>query len=111
MTCLPATLARHDVIGTNERRVLQAFGDHTEPVLLAIRSTLGGDLHLQRAALVQQLLNLLENAQVVLAAVDRHPHELASVMQGLTRLQDFDPNTPRYWFLWELIADEVKPAK
>ena len=61
-----ATLARHGVIGTNERRVLQALGDHTEPVLRAIRSTLGDNLHLPRAALVQELLDSLENAQVVL---------------------------------------------
>ena len=61
-----ATLARHGVIGTNERRALQALGDHTEPVLRAIRSTLGGNLHLQRAALVQELLDSLEDAQVVL---------------------------------------------
>src|SRR5437899_341033 len=63
-----ATLARHGVIGTNERRVLQALGDHTAPVLRAIRSTLGGDLHLTRAALVQKVLDALENAQVVLVA-------------------------------------------
>ena len=61
-----ATLARHGVIGTNERRVPQALGDHTEPVLRAIRSTLGDNLHLPRAALVQKLLDSLENAQVVL---------------------------------------------
>ena len=61
-----ATLGRHGVIGTNERRVLQALGDHTKPVLRAIRSTLGGNLHLQRAALVQKLLDSLENAQVAL---------------------------------------------
>jgi len=61
-----ATLARHGVIGTNERRVLQALRDHTEPVLRAIRSTLGGNLHLRRAALVQKLLDSLEKAQVVL---------------------------------------------
>lgn len=61
-----ATRARHGVIGTNERRVLQALGDHTEPVLRAIRSTLGDSLHLPRAALVQELLDSLENAQVVL---------------------------------------------
>ena len=60
-----ATLARHGVIGTNERRVLQALGDHTEPVLRTIRSTLGDNLHLPRAALVQKLLDSLENAQVV----------------------------------------------
>ena len=61
-----ATVARHGVIGTNERRVLQALADHTEPVLRAIRSTLGRNLHLQRAALVQELLDSIENAQVVL---------------------------------------------
>ena len=33
------------------------------------------------------------------------------VMQGLTRLQNSDPNTPQYWFLWGLIADAVKRAK
>ena len=61
-----ATLARHGVIPTNERRVLQALADHTDPVLRAIRSTLGRNLHLRRAALVQKLLDSLENAQVVL---------------------------------------------
>ena len=34
----------------------------------------------------------------LLAAVDRHSGELRSVMQGLTGLQDADPNTPQYWF-------------
>ena len=61
-----ATRERHGVIGTNERRVLQALADHTKPVRRAIRSTLGGNLHLPRAALVQKLLDALENAQVVL---------------------------------------------
>ena len=61
-----ATLARHGVIGTNERRVLQALDEHTEPVLRAIRSTLGGNLHLRREALVLKILDSLENAQVVL---------------------------------------------
>ncbi len=64
---LPAAmLARHGVIGTTERHVLQVLGDHTEPVLRAIRSTLGSDLHLPRAALVQKVLDALENAQVVI---------------------------------------------
>lgn len=63
---LPApTLARHSVIATNEQRVLQALADHTEPVLCAIRSTLGDNLHLRRAALVQELLESFDNAQVV----------------------------------------------
>jgi hypothetical protein len=64
---LPAAiLARHGVIGTNERRILQALADHTAPVLRAIRSTLGRELHLPRAMLVQKVLDALENAQVVL---------------------------------------------
>lgn len=64
---LPAVLrARHGVIGTNERRVLQALGEHTTPVLRAIRSTLGRDFHLPRATLVQNVLDALETTQVVL---------------------------------------------
>jgi hypothetical protein len=64
---LPAAiLARHGVIGTSERRVLQVLADHTAPVLRAIRSTLGRELHLPRATLVQRVLDALENAQVVL---------------------------------------------
>lgn len=47
----------------------------------------------------------------LLAAIDRHSRELQSVMQGLTGLQDTNPNTPQYWLLWELIADAVKRAK
>ncbi len=61
-----AMLSRHGVIGTGERRVLQALGDHTAPVLRAIRSTLGRDFHLPRAALVQKVLDASHNAQVVL---------------------------------------------
>jgi hypothetical protein len=56
-----------------------------------------------------------EAAQEVLAsalgAVDRHSRELHTIMQGLTGLQDSNPNTPQYWFLWGLFADAVKRAK
>ncbi|HEX5177807.1 MAG TPA: hypothetical protein VFW04_00635 [Gemmatimonadaceae bacterium] len=66
---LPAAIReRHSVINAGERRVLRALSDHTAPVLRAIRSTLGPDLHLARAALVQKVLDALENAQVVLVA-------------------------------------------
>jgi hypothetical protein len=47
----------------------------------------------------------------LIAVIDRHSRELQTVMQGLTGLQDSNPNTPQYWFLWELIADAVKGAK
>ncbi len=65
---------------------------------------------------IQEFLmrTLLEAAQQVLApllnAVDRHSHDLQSVMEGLTGLQDSNPNTPRYWFLWSLMADAVQRA-
>jgi hypothetical protein len=62
----PAMLARHGMIGTSERRVVQALSDHTVPVLRAIHSTLGREFHLPRAALVQEVLDALENASVVL---------------------------------------------
>jgi hypothetical protein len=54
------------VIGTNERRVLQALSDHTAPVLRAIRSTLGHEFHLTRASLVQEVIYALEKTRVVL---------------------------------------------
>lgn len=64
---LPAGLqARHGPIDTNEQRVLGALKDHTVPVLREIRSTIGSDFHLPRAALVQKVLETLETAQVVL---------------------------------------------
>jgi hypothetical protein len=46
----------------------------------------------------------------VLGAIDRHSRELQSIMQGLTSIQDSNPNTPQYWFLWGLLADAVKRA-
>src|SRR5262249_47929661 len=49
-------------------RVLRALKDHTAPVLRNIHSTIGDDLHLQRATLVQKVLGALEDAQVVLVA-------------------------------------------
>jgi len=66
---LPAALqARHGAINANDQRVLRALKDHTAPVLRNIHSTIGDNLHLQRAALVQTVLGALEDAQVVLVA-------------------------------------------
>jgi hypothetical protein len=47
----------------------------------------------------------------VLGDIDRHSRELHWIMQGLTRIQDSNPNTPQYWFLWERFADAIKRAK
>lgn len=66
---LPAELQhRHGSLGTNEQRILRTLKDHTAPVLRRIRSTIGQDFHLQRAALVQKVLGELETAQVVLVS-------------------------------------------
>lgn len=49
--------------------------------------------------------------QPMLEAVDRHPREVHNVIQGLTTSEDSNPNTPHYWFLWNLFAAQVKRAK
>jgi hypothetical protein len=64
---LPEELRRaHNTFGGNEERLLRALTEHTGPVLQKIRSTIGSRLHLPRAALVQQVLNELEHAQIVI---------------------------------------------
>ncbi|MDE0453923.1 MAG: ATP-binding protein [Gammaproteobacteria bacterium] len=56
-----------------------------------------------------------EDASQVLAAmlkaVDRHPDEVYWFVQGLTQIEDVEPNTRHYWHLWQLFADQVKKAK
>lgn len=64
---LPDSLRqRHSVVGGTEQRALRALKDHTGLILRGIRSTIGSDVHLRRAGLVQQVLGQLESAQVVL---------------------------------------------
>jgi len=64
---LPGELQqRHASLGTDEQSVLLALEDHTGLILRGIRSTIGQDCHLQRAALVQKVLGELEMTQVVL---------------------------------------------
>lgn len=48
--------------------------------------------------------------QPILEAVDRHPREVHNVIQGATSSEDSNPNTPHYWFLWNLFAERVKRA-
>ena len=47
----------------------------------------------------------------ILQAVDRHPDEVCWFVQGLTQIEDVEPNTRHYWYLWQLFADKVKEAK
>jgi hypothetical protein len=46
----------------------------------------------------------------LLAQVDRHSRDVATIMQGLTGLQDSNSNVQHYWFLWQLVADATKHA-
>jgi hypothetical protein len=46
----------------------------------------------------------------IVDAVDRHPREIYSIVQGLTVLEDGNPNTPQYWYLWDLFAEQIKRA-
>ncbi|BDD93767.1 hypothetical protein PanNE5_32070 [Pandoraea sp. NE5] len=49
--------------------------------------------------------------QPILEAVDRHPREVHNVIQGFTSSEDSNPNTPHYWFLWNLFAERIKGAE
>jgi hypothetical protein len=66
---LPGELQqRHSSPSTDDQLVLRALKDHTFPILQGIRSTIGQDCHLQRAALVQKVLSALETARVVMVS-------------------------------------------
>ena len=47
----------------------------------------------------------------MLGAIDQHPREIYSIVQGLTLIEDSSPNTAHYWYLWGLFADGIKRAK
>jgi hypothetical protein len=53
----------------------------------------------------------LEVLRPVLDAMDRHPREIYTIVNGLRGIEDSRPNTRQYWFLWALFAEAVKQAK
>lgn len=64
---LPKALtSRHGGIGTAENALLTTLRDHSNVILDGIRSTIGTDLHLPRAALVQRVMGELTANQIVL---------------------------------------------
>jgi tRNA A37 threonylcarbamoyladenosine biosynthesis protein TsaE len=66
---LPAAMRRRHVVRTDGDRVaLDALRRHSGPVMSFIRSTIGSALHLSRARIVQNALELLEQRQVVLVS-------------------------------------------
>lgn len=46
----------------------------------------------------------------ILGAVDRHPKEIYKFIEGLTGIEDREPNTPQFWFIWQLFADSIQRA-
>jgi hypothetical protein len=61
-----AVRQRHSSVGAPEERALRALSDHSALILGGIRATIGTDLHLSRGRLVQQVIEKLDSAQVVL---------------------------------------------
>jgi hypothetical protein len=58
----------HGSLGVKEQQILRALKEHSAPTLRKIRSSIGPELHLQRTAIVQQVLDELETTQVVIVS-------------------------------------------
>ena len=48
--------------------------------------------------------------QPLLDAVDSHPREVRWIIEGLIAVEDREPNTQQFWFVWELFADSLRRA-
>ncbi|MFN0170071.1 MAG: hypothetical protein ACKV22_26920 [Bryobacteraceae bacterium] len=46
----------------------------------------------------------------ILKSIDSQPRKIHSIIQGLTVIEDREPNTDHYWRLWLLFAGAVKSA-
>lgn len=46
----------------------------------------------------------------ILDAVDRHPREIYEFIKGLAGIEDREPNTLQFWFVWLLFADRIRRA-
>jgi len=46
----------------------------------------------------------------ILDAVDRHPREISEFIKGLAGIEDREPNTAHFWFVWLLFADRIRRA-
>lgn len=57
------------------------------------------------AATAEQVLRPIVNA------INRHPREIFTIVQGLTGIEDSSPNTQQFWFVWNMFADGVRNAK
>ena len=66
--------------------------------------------HIQQFVMRTKKTEALQVLGPVLDAVDRHPQEIHHMIQGLTVIEDRDPCTSQYWYLWELFADRIRRA-
>ena len=66
--------------------------------------------HIQEFAMRTQQTEALQVMEPLLDAVDRHPREIHQVIHGLTVIEDRDPHTGQYWYLWRLFADRIRRA-
>lgn len=66
---------------------------------------------LQQFVMQTTSASALQVLKPVLNAIDRHPREVHSIVEGMTAIEDSRLNTSQYWFLWGLFADRVKRAK
>lgn len=46
----------------------------------------------------------------ILDAVDRNPREISEFIKGLAGIEDREPNTAHFWFVWLLFADRIRRA-
>lgn len=65
---------------------------------------------LRQFAMKARAGNALTVVAPILAAVDDHPREVHSFVEGLTVIEDSRPNTAHYWYLWGLFAQRIKQA-
>ena len=49
--------------------------------------------------------------QPLLEAIDRDPREIYLFIIGLISIEDREPNTSRFWFVWDLFADRIRCAR
>ena len=46
----------------------------------------------------------------ILNAINAHPRNVSWIIQGLINVEDREPNTSQFWFLWELFAEKAVAA-
>lgn len=77
---------RHVALAGTDQRALRALTDHAAPILQGIRSTIGDDVHLRRAPLVQNVIDRLDSSQVVLVAGPAGSGKSAVARDALARV-------------------------